>query len=746
MKFNFLRPVLVGLLLIFFVSSHSAGQSITLSSASADATVDLTWSSGNIVSAYQVYRDTDSNPAGRVRIAVTESLSYTDTDVINGTTYYYWIKAAGTDGSMVNSNVSSATPLMPSSITLSSTDASGMVNLSWSATNISSGYSVYRDTDSNPAGRVRIAVTESLNYTDTNVTNGTAYYYWIKGTDTNGLSVNSNYTQATPTGSTSTTYYIAPNGSDSNSGTSTSSPFATLQKANSVVQPGDVVYIRGGQYNITDSDLTYVNVNGTTVAEADALYACGTKLSTSGASGALIKYYNYGNETPIFNYSGVTKQKRITGIFVTASYIVLKGIEITNVPVNLAVTYNTQSECIRNFGSNNKYERLVMRDSEAVGFYLSKGSNNLIYNCDAYNIWDKTSGNRLGENSDGFGAHPTAGSTGNVFKGCRAWFCADDGFDAISAFEAVTFEECWAFYNGYSTSYARLANGNGFKSGGYGLTPRRLPAAIPSHTTKKCLAVGNRSAGFYANHHPGGLKWYSNTAYNNGVNFNMLGGIISGSNGAYQITDTPGQNMILNNNISHYGSNSNANIPRSGQALVNLDYASSNEGYNTFTMNGVSVSDADFQSLNLSQLTAVRNPVDGSLPEITTLHLSSGSDLIDAGISSGGVSYNGTSPDLGCFETGSTSRSALMSETSDPDSQISIYPNPANDYLNIVLPAGMQKGVTINIVNTFEQVVISQSNISGELKTIDISGIREGIYTLQVIKGKDVESKKFIKK
>ena len=744
MKFNFLKPTFLGLLFFMF-SLYSNAQSITLSSTPGNTTVDLTWVSSNIASVYQVYRDTDNNPAGRVRIAVTGSLNYRDTDVANGITYYYWVKSTGTDGSTVNSNVSSATPLIPSSIRLSSAATSGEVNLTWDATNITSSYSVYRDTDNNPAGRVRIAVTASSKYTDTSVTNGTTYYYWIKGTDANGLSVNSNYTEVTPAGSTFTTYYIAPNGSDSNLGTSKASPFATLQKANSVVQAGDVVYIRGGQYNITNSDLTYVNANGTTVAEDNSLYACGTKLTTSGTSSAPIKYYNYGSETPIFNYSGVTKQKRITGILVTASYIVLKGIEIINVPVNLAVTYNTQSECVRNLGSNNKYERLVMHDSEAIGFYLAKGANNLIYNCDAYNIWDKTSGNRLGENSDGFGAHPAAGGTGNVFKGCRAWFCADDGFDAISAFESVTFEECWAFYNGYSTNYTKLSNGNGFKAGGYGLTPRRLPSTIPSHTTKKCLSVGNRSAGFYANHHPGGLKWYSNTAYNNGVNFNMLGGIISGSNGAYKITDTPGQKMILNNNISHYSSNSNINIPSSGQAIINLDYASSNEGYNTFTMSGVSVSDEDFQSLNLSQLSAARNSSNGYLPEITTLHLSSGSDLIDAGISAGGVSYEGTSPDLGCFETSFLSQSVSKSVARGTDTEISIYPNPAQDYVNIALPPSMQNKATINILNAFEQVIISQS-ISGGLNTIDISGIRKGIYTLRIIKDRDVISRVLVKK
>ena len=43
------------------------------------------------------------------------------------------------------------------------------------------------------------------------------------------------------------TYYVATTGSDSNSGTA-SQPFRTIQKAADIVQPGDAVYVRPGDY------------------------------------------------------------------------------------------------------------------------------------------------------------------------------------------------------------------------------------------------------------------------------------------------------------------------------------------------------------------------------------------------------------------------------------------------------------------------------------------------------------------
>jgi arabinan endo-1,5-alpha-L-arabinosidase len=66
------------------------------------------------VSAQEVYRDTDSNPAGRVRIATVSATatSYSATGLTNGVTYYFWIKARqSSDGVWVNSNAASAVPM-----------------------------------------------------------------------------------------------------------------------------------------------------------------------------------------------------------------------------------------------------------------------------------------------------------------------------------------------------------------------------------------------------------------------------------------------------------------------------------------------------------------------------------------------------------------------------------------------------------------------------------------------------------
>lgn len=58
---------------------------------------------------------------------------------------------------------------------------------------------------------------------------------------------------------------------------------------------------------------------------------------------------------------------------------------------------------------------------------------------------------------------------------------------------------------------------------------------------------------------------------------------------------------------------------------------------------------ADFESVDISQLIVARK-TDGSLPDVTFMHLKATSDLIDKGIGIEGIPYLGVAPDLGAFE------------------------------------------------------------------------------------------------
>jgi hypothetical protein len=425
-------------------------------------------------------------------------------------------------------------------------------------------------------------------------------------------------------------YFVAPDGSDSNPG-SLERPFATITKAQAAAAPGDTVYFRGGKYVVT-SDQIHTPLMGVAAHVFD--------ITKSGKANAPIRYFAYQDEHPVFDFSAVKPGPRVYAFVVTADWVHFRGLEVTGVQVTQ--TGHTQSECFENHGSHNIYERLSMHDGMAIGFFLLGGSDNLILNCDAYRNWDSVSEGGRGGNTDGFGCHPkNKGDTGNVFRGCRSWLNSDDGYDCINAAEGTTFDHCWAMYNGFNAAHESLGDGNGFKAGGYGRTAiEKLPHPIPRNTVQFCLAVGNKASGFYANHHIGGGDWINNTGYKNGTNFNMLERLPDNQ------TDIPGPGQFMRNNLGFDG----------GHELLNLDAAKSDASSNSFDMK-LHISAADFESLDESQLTGPRKP-DGSLPDITFMHLAKGSPLIDKGVAikndNGDIRFpfNGAAPDLGCFESG----------------------------------------------------------------------------------------------
>ena len=380
--------------------------------------------------------------------------------------------------------------------------------------------------------------------------------------------------------------YVAPGGNDINSGSMTM-PLATLQKAQELVKPGDTVYIRGGNYRMQEIQ----------ISRKEKIWAYVTYLNKNGTAGKPINYWAYPGEKPVFDYADIKPAGlRIIAFLVSASWIHFKGLEITGIQVTIKT--HTQSECFENTGSNNIYELLNMHDGMAIGFYLLSGSNNLILNCDAYRNHDYFSENGKGGNTDGFGCHPSKGSIGNIFRGCRAWFNSDDGYDVISAHESVTFENCWAFYNGFSADFKSQGDGNGFKGGGYGKRAAdELPDPVPRHIIRFCLAVRNKANGFYSNHHPGGSDWINNSSYRNGTNYNMLNRLKD------NVKDVAGYGHTLRNNIGYKG----------GREIQNIDSASCRLLNNNFDQKPV-LSDEDFVSLDEALLTAPRKQ-DGTLPD-----------------------------------------------------------------------------------------------------------------------------------
>jgi len=399
-------------------------------------------------------------------------------------------------------------------------------------------------------------------------------------------------------GTTEGDWYVAVDGSDDNPGTE-AEPFATLGRAQQAASPGDTVLVRGGVYAFSSGTV-------------------GVAFTKAGTADNPIRYFAYASEMPIFDLSGINNPSgRVTGFDITANYIHIRGMEVTGVPQYQG---GQDSWGVRIRGNGNVLELLNVHHNEAPGIFITSGSDNLILNCDSHHNYDVLEN---GGSGDGFGCHSTG--AGNVIRGCRGYDNSDDGYDFINAPGACTVEDSWAFRNGYVPDTNTAAgNGAGFKAGGYGLDPGDFPAQIPRHVVKRCVAWGNRSQGFYANHHPGAIDWFNNTAFDNGSrNYDMLDDVGSGTH-------------LLRNNIA-FGD---------GGGLSN---STSDDEQNNSWNGGVSLSETDFVSLSDAGTDGARKP-DGSLPDVDFMHLAPGSDLIDAGVDVG-LPFLGSAPDLGAFES-----------------------------------------------------------------------------------------------
>ncbi len=387
-------------------------------------------------------------------------------------------------------------------------------------------------------------------------------------------------------------YYVSPTGSDANVGYDINAPFKTMKKALGKSDLTEIL-VRGGTHYITGDSTVSINKIG------------------AGPGAYTIR--NYPGERPLFDCSGLNAGKK--GFSVTGSYWYITGIDIMKARDNgIYIT-----------GANNIIEFCTFFENEDSGLQLSGGAtNNKIINCDSYFNKDATS-----ENADGFACKLDVG-TGNSFKGCRAWQNSDDGWDGYlrpSDNISTTIDSCWSFRNGYLKTGAVSGvngDGNGFKMGGSDATDLRH-----NQTLTHCVSFYNRKRGFDQNNNRGSMTLYNNTAFANG----------GGNYVMNSISLSAGSVMTVKNSVAFTAAGTaGSNSFVSGAVLQNNSWQSP-----------FATTVADFISIDTVGARGPRKP-DGSLPDIDFMHLTNGSDLIDGG-QDVGLTFSGSAPDLGAFET-----------------------------------------------------------------------------------------------
>ncbi len=195
-----------------------------LAASTGSGSVTLSWSAstGSAPITYSVYRSGGSSGSTAAAIASKlTSTGYTDTTVANGTAYTYTVTATNGEGTSGQSASATATPQasvtapsVPGSVAATAGNAS--VALSWAASTGSAPitYNVYRGTSAGGENTAAIATKlTSTTYADSNLTDGTRYYYTVSATNSTGNSNPSAEVSATPQASSSALIQIDAGGS-----------------------------------------------------------------------------------------------------------------------------------------------------------------------------------------------------------------------------------------------------------------------------------------------------------------------------------------------------------------------------------------------------------------------------------------------------------------------------------------------------------------------------------------------------
>ena len=184
------------------VVSIMAKLSTTKAIATADeGKINIKWEKVNDANGYEVYKSTTKDGKySKVNTITNENiLSYTNTNLIPGKTYYYKVRAyKNVDENKIVAKYSNIVSAIPKLITpnISLTSAKKKVTIKWKKVNDASGYEIYRATSKNGKYTKAKTITKSstISCTDSNLASKKNYYYKVRAYKTiNGKKIYSSY-------------------------------------------------------------------------------------------------------------------------------------------------------------------------------------------------------------------------------------------------------------------------------------------------------------------------------------------------------------------------------------------------------------------------------------------------------------------------------------------------------------------------------------------------------------------------
>ena len=291
-----------------FESSYKFTSPLMSKTEPGNQKVELFWTQrpNTNIKAYKVYRSSSPIPDNDNSSFIADvngvgTLSYIDQspDLLNGTTFYYRLRAVHNDNSLSGlSNELTAIPdnvTVPTNFKLNYSPTSA--RLSWASVALNGAkYQIFRGTNINS----KTLLVDSINAVtidDPTLSRNTTYYYWIKTMNSTGaLSEFSEPISLTPTN----IWYVDSALGDDNLGIGSElAPYKKISKAVSNSVNLDSILINDGTYveNISyrDKQLSFIGINGATKVVLKPLLSSQIMAITNNGGKSLFKGLTFAN-------------------------------------------------------------------------------------------------------------------------------------------------------------------------------------------------------------------------------------------------------------------------------------------------------------------------------------------------------------------------------------------------------------------------------------------------------------------
>ena len=177
--------------------------------------VTVTWNSVSGATSYNIWRGVHNASGAAEKIGTVTGTSYTDSNAVAGTQYWYWVEAVNGSYSSGFTAWDTGYRKLGSPSGVSATAGTGANTISWSAVADATSYKILRGTSSTYSSATQIGTVTTATYSDATALPGQGYYYWIVAVNDQGESAPSSYVYtsgwqlAAPTGVSASdgTYY-----------------------------------------------------------------------------------------------------------------------------------------------------------------------------------------------------------------------------------------------------------------------------------------------------------------------------------------------------------------------------------------------------------------------------------------------------------------------------------------------------------------------------------------------------------